>query len=77
MAVKLSKQDALLSLGIAATVGCDGCIDHHVEDAAAAGATPEEIHNTIELARRIGGRPSGECCDEAEEALEEVTGVPI
>lgn len=77
MAVKLSKQEALLTLGIAATVGCDGCIEHHVEDAVDAGATREEVHDTIELARRIGGRPSGHCCDEAAEALEEVTGVPI
>jgi len=77
MAVELSKQEALLTLGIAATVGCDSCIDHHVEDALGAGATHSEIHDTIELARRIGGQPSGHCCDEAEEALDEVTGVPI
>lgn len=77
MAVNMSKQEALLTLGIAATVGCDSCIDHHVEDALEAGASCEEIHEVIELARRIGGKPSGHCCDEAEEALEEVTGVPI
>lgn len=77
MAVKLSKQEALLSLGIAATLGCDSCIDHHVKDAVDAGATHDEIHDTIELARHIGGKPSGECCDEAEGVLEEVTGTPI
>jgi AhpD family alkylhydroperoxidase len=77
MAVKMTKQEALLTLGIAATIGCDSCIDHHVEDALAAGATHDEIYDTIELARHIGGKPSGHSCDEAEEALEEVTGVPI
>lgn len=64
-----NKTEALLEVGIAATVGCDSCIDHHVEDALGAGATKEEVHHTIELARRIGGRPSMTCCDEAEEAL--------
>jgi len=67
----MTKKDALLTLGIAGTLGCDGCIEHHVEDAMEAGATHDEIHHTIELARHIGGRPSGDCCDEAEEALEE------
>ena len=74
---KLTKQEALLALGISATVGCDSCIEHHVDDALVAGATKQEIHDTVELARRIGGRPSAHCCDEAEEALEEVEGVPF
>ncbi|MEA1902435.1 MAG: carboxymuconolactone decarboxylase family protein [Actinomycetota bacterium] len=77
MKVKLTKNEALLTLGIAATVGCDGCIEHHVEDAVVAGATQEEVQETIELARRIGGKPSAHCCDEAMEALDEVSGVPI
>jgi AhpD family alkylhydroperoxidase len=77
MMVKLTKNEALLSLGIAATVGCDGCIEHHVSDAVDAGASSDEIRDTVDLARRIGGQPSTHCCDEALEALDEVTGVPI
>ena len=76
-AVRLKKNEALLTLGIAATVGCDSCIEHHVQDALDAGATRDEITRTVELARHIGGAPSGHCCDEAVEALEEVTGVPF
>ena len=74
---KLTKSEALLSLGIAATVGCDSCIDHHIEDAVNAGANHEEIQHTIDLARHIGGQPSAHCCDEAIEALEEMEGAPI
>jgi len=73
----VTKNEALLTLGIAATVGCDSCIEHHVDDALVAGASQDEIERTIGLARRIGGRPSARCCDEAIEALDEVTGVPF
>lgn len=65
----MNKQEALLTLGIAATLGCDSCIDHHVEDALTSGATNAEIRRTIDLARHIGGKPSEVCCDEALEAL--------
>lgn len=66
-----NKTEMLLTLGIAATVGCDSCIDHHVADAKQSGATREEIQHTIDLARRIGGRPSMTCCDEAMQSLGE------
>lgn len=68
-----NKTEVLLTLGIAATVGCDSCIAHHVDDARVAGASREEVQHTIDLARRIGGRPSMTCCDEALQSLEEET----
>jgi AhpD family alkylhydroperoxidase len=61
--------EALLALGIAATVGCEGCIEHHVDDAINAGASLEEIQRTIDLARHLGGRLSTRCCEEALTAL--------
>lgn len=64
------KTEALLALGIAATVGCDSCIDHHVQRALEAGVGAKEIRQTIDLARQIGGKPSLDCCDEAESFLE-------
>lgn len=63
------KTEALLNLGIAATVGCDNCIDHHIQEALAAGANSREVRQTIDLARQIGGKSSLECCDEAESYL--------
>lgn len=69
MSLRLTKQEALFSLGIAATVGCDSCIEHHVEDAVDAGADREEIRATIDLARHLGGRGSSACCDEAVAAI--------
>ena len=65
----MNKQEALLTLGIAATVGCDSCIDHHVVDAVDSGATKEEVLRTVELARNIGGKPSHTCCEEAKDSL--------
>lgn len=63
------KTESLLELGMAATIGCDDCIAHHVEDALRAGADETEIRQTIELARRLGGSPSFDCCDRAEGEL--------
>ncbi len=69
MSLLSEKTEALLELGISATVGCDSCIDHHVQAALQAGANAKEIKQTIDLARQIGGKPSLDCCDEAESIL--------
>ena len=46
------KTKELIALGIAVTVRCDGCIAFHVHDAMQAGATKEEIAETVSV----------ECC---------------
>lgn len=48
----------LISLAIAITVRCDGCIAFHVHDALGAEATDEEIVETIGVAVMMGGGPS-------------------
>ena len=48
----------LIALGIAITVRCDGCISFHVHDAMAAGASAEEIAETVSVASLMGGGPS-------------------
>lgn len=63
------KTEMLLELGIAATVGCDSCIDLHVEASKGAGATDREIRQTIDLARQMGGKAAFRCCEEAEHHL--------
>jgi len=53
-----SKTKELISLGIAITVRCDGCIAFHVHDALSAGASEEEIAETVSVAILMGGGPS-------------------
>ena len=53
-----SKTKELIALGIAITVRCDGCISFHVHDAMQAGASTEEIAETVSVAILMGGGPS-------------------
>jgi AhpD family alkylhydroperoxidase len=53
-----SKTKELIALGIAITVRCDGCISFHVHDAMQAGATKNEIAETVAVAILMGGGPS-------------------
>jgi len=64
-----SKTKELIALGIAITVRCDGCIAFHVHDALTAGATSEEIMETIGVAILMGGGPALVYGCEAMEAL--------
>ena len=66
-----SKVKELISLGIAITVRCDGCITFHVHDALTAGATDKEIMETIGVAISMGGGPSVVYGSEAMEALKQ------
>jgi AhpD family alkylhydroperoxidase len=65
------KVKELIALGIAITVRCDGCIACHVHDALRAGATRDEILETIGVAVMMGGGPSMVYGTEALEALEQ------
>jgi len=53
-----SKTKELIALGIAITVRCDGCISFHVHDAMKAGASKEEIAETVSVSILMGGGPS-------------------
>ncbi|MFO8036073.1 MAG: carboxymuconolactone decarboxylase family protein [Anaerolineales bacterium] len=52
------KMKELIALAIGITVRCDGCIAFHVHDALEAGATKEEIVDTIGVAIMMGGGPA-------------------
>ncbi len=69
------KTKELIALGIAITVRCDGCIAFHVHDAMKAGATKEEITETIGVAIMMGGGPSVVYGCEALEAVEQFEAV--
>ena len=66
-----AKVKELIALGIAITVRCDGCIAFHVHDALQAGASHEEITETIGVAVLMGGGPSVMYGCEALEALDQ------
>ena len=66
-----SKTKELISLGIAITVRCDGCIAFHIHDALVAGASSDEIAETIGVAVLMGGGPAVVYGCEALEALQQ------
>jgi AhpD family alkylhydroperoxidase len=53
-----TKQKELIALGIAISVRCNGCIAFHVSAALDAGATRQEITETIGVSILMGGGPS-------------------
>lgn len=61
----------LIALAIAVVVRCDGCIAFHVHDAIKAGASREEIVETLGVAVLMGGGPALMYVIEALEALEQ------
>ena len=50
-----SKVKELMALAISIVVGCEGCIAYHVHDAVAAGATRQELLETIGVGILMGG----------------------
>jgi len=48
----------LMALAVSVVVGCDSCIAYHVHDALTAGATREELLETIGVAVMMGGGPA-------------------
>ncbi|MBN1132225.1 MAG: carboxymuconolactone decarboxylase family protein [Bacteroidales bacterium] len=70
-----AKTKELIALGIAITIRCEGCIACHVQGALQAGATKEEIVETIGVAVVMGGGPSIVYGDKAYEAMKEMASV--
>jgi len=69
------KTKELIAVAIGIAVHCDGCIAYHVHDALHAGATHEEVLETIGVAVMMGGGPSVVYGCEALEALEQFEAV--
>jgi len=49
------KQKELIALGISVVTDCESCMQWHTEQAAAAGATAEEVLEAVEVAMEMGG----------------------
>ena len=67
-----TKTKELIALAIGITVRCDGCIAYHVHDAISAGASRQEIVETIGVAVMMGGGPSVVYGCEALEAVDQL-----
>jgi len=52
------KQKELIAVGISVTKDCQSCMQWHIKQAAAAGASFEEILEAIEVAIEMGGGPA-------------------
>lgn len=52
------KQKELIALGISIGIRCESCIAFHLTDALKAGATVEEINETIGVSIVMGGGPA-------------------
>jgi AhpD family alkylhydroperoxidase len=65
------KTKELIALGIGVAIRCDGCIAYHVRDALRAGATREEILETIGVSVLMGGGPAVMSGAEAVAAMEQ------
>lgn len=61
----------LIALGISISGRCEGCIAYHVHDALRAGATRQEILETMGVAILMGGGPAVIYACQAWEALEQ------
>lgn len=66
-----TKVKELMALAISISAGCEGCIAFHTHDALRAGATRQEIMETIGVAILMGGGPSVIYGAEALDALDQ------
>ncbi|MEX2556128.1 MAG: carboxymuconolactone decarboxylase family protein [Actinomycetota bacterium] len=66
-----TKTKELISIGISITAHCDGCVAYHVHDALEAGASRDEVLETIGVAVMMGGGPALVYGAQALEALDQ------
>ena len=66
-----TKTKELMALAIGIAVQCEGCIAYHVHDAVAAGATRQEVLETIGVAIMMGGGPASMYAAHALDAVEQ------
>lgn len=71
-----TKTKELIALGIAIAIRCEGCIAFHVHDALAAGASEQDILDTIGVAILMGGGPAVIYGCEAFEAMKQFEVTP-
>lgn len=66
-----AKTKELMALAISIATHCEGCIAYHTHDAVAAGATRQELLETIGVAILMGGGPASMYAVHAMDAIEQ------
>jgi AhpD family alkylhydroperoxidase len=62
----------LMALAVSIVVHCDGCIAYHTRDAVAAGATRQELLETVGVAVLMAGGPGSIYAAHALDAIEQL-----
>jgi AhpD family alkylhydroperoxidase len=52
------KEKELIAIGISVRIDCESCMQWHIEQAAAAGATYDEILEAVDVGIEMGGGPA-------------------
>lgn len=52
------KTKELIAVGISVTIDCESCMQWHIEQAATAGATMQEVLEAVEVGIEMGGGPA-------------------
>ena len=65
------KVKEMMALAISIAVGCEGCIAYHVHDAVVAGATRQELLETIGMGILMGGGPGSIYAVHAMDAIDQ------
>ena len=52
------KAKELVAIGISVVINCESCMQWHVEQAARAGASEDEVFEAVEVGIEMGGRPA-------------------
>ena len=68
------KYKELVAVGISVVIDCESCMQWHIEQAAKAGATQQEVLEAIEVGIEMGGGPATVSARFALEAIESVFG---
>jgi AhpD family alkylhydroperoxidase len=66
------KTKLLIGTSVSVVVNCEACMQWHIEEAAAAGATAAEMIEAIEVAIKMGGAPAVVSSRLALEVLDDV-----
>jgi len=66
------KAKELIAVGISVVIDCESCMQWHIEQAAKAGATMEEVLEAVEVGIEMGGGPATVSARFALEVMESV-----
>ena len=70
------KEKELIAIGISVQMNCESCMQWHIEQAAAAGATYDETLEAVEVGIEMGGGPATVSARFALQVMETVFSAP-